>query len=172
MNAQNTDDGLIIAAYAALKGEQSSRISVRDNYALAYAASLATIFFGYFSTKNIFTLLAVPPVGFVGLHAYATNDERISAIRVFLRENLPASMAREWETSHHQPDLTVTVRSLLRLLASFLLFGGPGIASSVIAFASSYPSSARIAVVSTTCASLILMLVTYITLHISNRAQT
>src|SRR5262249_4639551 len=164
MTTQNADDGLAIAAYTALKAEQSSRISVRDNYALAYAASLATLFFGYYSTKNALILLAVPPVGFIGFHAYATNDERISAIRTFLRDSLPPSMARAWETTHHQPDMTASIRGLLRLVASLLLFGRPAIASTIIVFSQS-SSGASIASATITGSSIILMLVTYIVLY-------
>ena len=125
MTAQNRDEGaLTTAAYTALKAEQSSRISLRDNYGLTYAASLATLFFGEpHAVKNTAVLLVVPPVAFIGLHAYASNDQRVSAIRAFLRNNLPSSLARDWEAGHHEPGLVASMRGILRLIVSMLLFG-------------------------------------------------
>jgi hypothetical protein len=169
MTTRNADEGLTIAAYTALKAEQSSRISVRDNYGLTYAASLATLFFGYYTTKNSVILLVVSPVSFIGLHAYATNDQRISAIRAFLRHNLPTSIARDWEAGHHEASRIINVRSILRLIVSLLLFAGPAIVSSAIVFDIHSSDAVQLASSLTTCGSLVLMIVTYIALYASTR---
>ena len=170
MTAQHKDEGaLTTAAYTALKTEQSSRISLRDNYGLTYAASLATLFFGYFTSKNAAVLLVVPPVAFIGLHAYATNDQRVSAIRAFLRSNLPSSLARDWEAGHHEPSLVVNIRVILRLIVSMLLFAGPAIVSVIVIFTARSSAIIRFTSVAITCISLLLMILTYITLHVSSR---
>ena len=169
MAAESTNEELVTAAYAALKAEQTSRISVRDNYGLTYAASLASLFFGFYTTKNAAVLLIVPPVAFIGLHAYATNDQRISAIREFLGSNLPSSIARNWETSHHEANLVVSTRSLLRTIVSLLLFAGPSIVSSVVIFTGHYNAAVRLASITVTCASLALMIITYAVLYMAPR---
>ena len=170
MTAQNRDEGaLTTAAYTALKAEQSSRISLRDNYGLTYAASLATLFFGNHTTKNTAVLLVVPPVAFIGLHAYASNDQRVSAIRAFLRNNLPSSLARDWEAGHHEPGLVASMRGILRLIVSMLLFAGPAIVSVVVVFTARSSTSIHFASVAITCISLLLMTLTYITLYVSSR---
>ena len=124
--ASNQD--LTIAAYTALKAEQASRIGLRDNYTLTYAGTLAVLFAAYSTSNNPSVLLAVPAVAFVGLHTYKSNDHRIETIREFLKNSLPPSLAKNWESTH-QLGRFGTIRAFLRLVASLLLFLGPAVTS-------------------------------------------
>jgi hypothetical protein len=156
-------------AYTALKAEQSSRIGLRDNYSLTYVATIATIFFGYFTTKNVAILLAVPVTAYVGMHAYATNDARISDIRKFLKDSLPPSLAREWEQIHQQPGMAISLRSTLRIITGTLLFVGPTLVSLAVIFTEEASLPIRVAAISMTFISLTLMVTAHLVLSIPKR---
>ena len=152
-------------AYTALKAEQSSRISLRDNYSLTYVATIGTIFFGYFTTRDVAILLTVPAAAYVGLHAYATNDARISDIRTFLRNRLPPSLAREWEQMHRQPGIAVSLRSALRVVTGTLLFAGPVLGSLAVIFSEGAGALIRVMAISMTGVSLALMIMACLALR-------
>jgi len=154
-------------AYAALKAEQSSRISLRDNYSLTYVATIGTIFFGYFTTRDIAILLTVPIAAYVGMHAYATNDARITDIRTFLRDRLPPSLAREWEQMHRQPGIAVRLRSALRVVTGTLLFAGPVLASLAVIFTEGTGALIRVVAISMTGVSLALMVMAHVALRVT-----
>ncbi len=158
-------------AYTALKAEQSSRISMRDNYSLTYVATIGTIFFGYVTTREIAVLLTIPVAAYVGMHAYATNDARISDIRTFLRTRLPPSLAREWEQRHRQPSIAVGLRSALRVVTGILLFAGPVLASLAMIFAEQADAIIRITALSMTGISLALMITVHLALRVGDAGR-
>lgn len=166
---EESSEDLLVAAYAALKAEQTSRISLRDNYGLTYVASLATLFFGYYGTKSIVPLLAVPAVGFVGFHSYATNDNRISAIRIFLQRSLPSSMARDWEVSHVGTGSARSLRGAARAAAAAILFSGPAVAGLALIFYTQRSFEIRAIAISITVIAMALMTITYLALKLSER---
>lgn len=149
----NAGTELDAVAYTALKTEQSSRIGLRDNYTLTYVATIATIFLSYSTTKDVAILLAVPVAAYVGMHAYATNDARISDIRKFLKDSLPPSLAREWEQIHRQPGIAISLRSALRIITGTLLFAGPALASLAVIFTEEASLRIRVTAISMTCIS-------------------
>lgn len=172
MTAEGKNEALEVAAYTALKAEQSSRIGLRDNYALTYAASVATLFFSSYAAKTIIPLLAVPPVTYIGMHAYATNDHRISRIRSFLRQQLPPSLARTWESSHNQPTLMIRIRSLLRFISAIFLFVGPAVTSCVSIFLLSTRTVVTVASALITVISLLLIAITFAALYVPSESPT
>ncbi|WP_146164266.1 hypothetical protein [Pseudosporangium ferrugineum] len=136
-------DALSTASYSALKAEQTARIALRDNYVLTYIGSVAALFLGVVTTKNLWFIPAVPAVGFVALHAYASNDHRIGAIRNFLRGSLPPSIASAWEHSHGVGK-NARRRSIARIVAAFVLFVGPSAAGLVIITQSSLATAYKV----------------------------
>ncbi|GAA3977750.1 hypothetical protein [Streptomyces plumbiresistens] len=141
---------LLLAEYQSVKDEQKARIGFRDNLLYVTLAVVAAVIAATAQAKQASMLLALPPVCVVLGWTYLVNDEKISAIGAYVRENLGprlASLAQPgggfeafgWETAHRGDtrrrsrkvlqtvvDLTAFCAVPLAALAVFWVDGGGG----------------------------------------------
>lgn len=81
---------LLLAEYERIKEEQKVRIGFRDNLLYVSLASMAAVVGFTFSPKgHIGLLLALPLFAVVLGWAYVVNDQKISAIGEYVRQNSP-----------------------------------------------------------------------------------
>lgn len=124
---------LLVAEYAALKEEQRARIGFRDNLLYATLAAMAAVVAGALQSGNKAQLLLVlPPVSVVLGWTYLVNDEKISAIGRYVREELTPRLAAladgrggvrvfGWESAHRS-DRRRGSRKILQLIVDLLTF--------------------------------------------------
>lgn len=79
---------LLLAEYQSVKDEQKARIGFRDNLLYVTLAVAAAIVAAAAQTKQASMLLALPPVCIVLGWTYLVNDEKISAIGRYVRDEL------------------------------------------------------------------------------------
>jgi hypothetical protein len=102
---------LLLAEYQSVKDEQKARIGFRDNLLYVTLAAVAAVIAATAQAKEASMLLALPPVCVVLGWTYLVNDEKISAIGAYVRENLGPRLAGlaqpgggieafGWETAH------------------------------------------------------------------------
>ncbi|MER8011184.1 MULTISPECIES: hypothetical protein [unclassified Streptomyces] len=99
---------LLLAEYQTLKDEQKTRIGFRDNLLYVTLTIVAAVIAAAAQAKQSAMLLALPPVTVVLGWTYLVNDDKISAIGTYVREDLGprlAELARTerafgWETGH------------------------------------------------------------------------
>ncbi|MFD3931206.1 hypothetical protein [Streptomyces sp. NPDC058614] len=99
---------LLLAEYQVVKDEQKARIGFRDNLLYVTLAVVAAVVAAAAQAKQTSMLLALPPVCVVLGWTYLVNDEKISAIGAYVREELGprlaelayAEVAFGWETAH------------------------------------------------------------------------
>ncbi|MDL5203878.1 hypothetical protein [Streptomyces sp. ALI-76-A] len=102
---------LLLAEYQSVKDEQKARIGFRDNLLYVTLAVVAAVIAATAQAEQPSMLLALPPVCVVLGWTYLVNDEKISAIGAYVREDLGprlAALARPgggfqafgWETAH------------------------------------------------------------------------
>ncbi|OWA17014.1 hypothetical protein B9W64_10815 [Streptomyces sp. CS159] len=87
---------LLLAEYESVKGEQKARIGFRDNLlyvTLAVVAVVAAVIAATAQAKQPSMLLALPPVCVVLGWTYLVNDEKISAIGLYVRDDLGPRLA-------------------------------------------------------------------------------
>lgn len=124
------------------------RIGLRDNLLLPYVAAVVSVFVVAASGRTA-ALLVIPPIGFVGLHIYLSNDARVDDIRNFLRTSLPPSAAREWEAHSRRRDegRNYLARSVVRRSSQSVIFAGPSILASIMLLESNKPPVALLSLV-------------------------
>jgi hypothetical protein len=132
---------LHLVEYERLKEEQKSRIGVRDNLIYATLASMAAVIAATLgSDRNASFLLLLPPVCVVLGWTYLMNDEKISAIGLYLRDELsPALTALAggqtrvlgWEDAHRR-DAGRRVRKTGQLLVDLCIFCLSGLTAVVV----------------------------------------
>lgn len=126
---------LLLAEYTALKDEQKSRIGFRDNLLYVTLTVVAAVIAAAAQAKQSAMLLALPPVCVVLGWTYLINDEKISAIGAYVREELGPRLAQlaglpqlsqaqspfGWE-SVHRSDARRRTRKAVQLAVDLLAF--------------------------------------------------
>jgi hypothetical protein len=86
---QNVTVGqLLLAEYQSVKDEQKARIGFRDNLLYVTLTVVAAVIAAAAQAKQAAMLLAMPPVCVVLGWTYLVNDEKISAIGRYVRDEL------------------------------------------------------------------------------------
>ncbi|MFP3987044.1 hypothetical protein U9R90_05980 [Streptomyces sp. E11-3] len=84
---------LLLTEYQTVKDEQKARIGFRDNLLYVTLAAVAAVVAAAAQTGQALMLLALPPVCVVLGWTYLVNDEKISAIGAYVREDLGPRLA-------------------------------------------------------------------------------
>ncbi|CAL9588088.1 hypothetical protein SUDANB176_05176 [Streptomyces sp. enrichment culture] len=84
---------LLLAEYQSVKDEQKARIGFRDNLLYVTLAVVAAVIAAAAQAKQPSMLLALPPVCVVLGWTYLVNDEKISAIGLYVRDDLGPRLA-------------------------------------------------------------------------------
>ncbi|MFE4051749.1 hypothetical protein [Streptomyces sp. YIM B13518] len=84
---------LLLAEYQTVKDEQKARIGFRDNLLYVTLAVVAAAIAAAAQAKQPSMLLALPPVCVVLGWTYLVNDEKISAIGRYVRDDLGPRLA-------------------------------------------------------------------------------
>lgn len=123
---------LLVLEYEHIKDEQKSRIGFRDNLLYATLASMAGVVALSIDPETRAALLLLPPVSLLLGWTYLINDEKISAIGRYIREQIGPRLAvlqsdREkvfgWESAHRS-DPRRTVRKQIQLGVDLIAFCG------------------------------------------------
>jgi hypothetical protein len=91
---------LLLAEYESVKSEQRARIGFRDNLLYVTLAVVAAVIAATAQAEQPSMLLALPPVCLVLGWTYLVNDEKISAIGLYVRDDLGPRLA---ELAAHGP---------------------------------------------------------------------
>jgi hypothetical protein len=164
---------LLLLEYEQVKEEQRARIGFRDNLLYATLAAMAAIVtFTFQNHGRPELLLLLPPASTLLGWAYVVNDEKISAIGRYVRQDLgprltlltpgrPAVFG--WERAHRDDHRRIS-RKRLQLAADLLLFSVAPIAA-LIVYWSAEPVRAVLLAVSVTEVALIAVLAVQIVLY-------
>ncbi|MFF3326313.1 hypothetical protein [Streptomyces sp. NPDC002889] len=130
---QVTAGGLLITEYERVKDEQRARIGFRDNLLYATLAAMAAVIAAALQTdRRGELLLLLPPVSVVLGWTYLVNDDKISAIGRYVRDELGPRLAAltdgrsdvcvfGWEVAHRS-DRRRTSRKWLQLAVDLIAF--------------------------------------------------
>ncbi|MHC5905468.1 hypothetical protein ACVNF4_16445 [Streptomyces sp. S6] len=133
MSEQDVTVGqLMLAEYENIKDEQKARIGFRDNLLYVTLTVVAAVIAAAAQAKRAEMLLALPPVCVVLGWTYLVNDEKISAIGRYVREELGPRLAElaspgagltafGWEVAH-RGDVRRASRKWLQLAVDLLAF--------------------------------------------------
>ncbi|MFI2201781.1 hypothetical protein ACH47Z_13600 [Streptomyces sp. NPDC020192] len=104
---------LLLTEYQTVKDEQKTRIGFRDNLLYVTLTVVAAVIAAAAQAKQASMLLALPPVCVVLGWTYVVNDQKISAIGAYVRDDLGPRLTRlaaapdasavsvfRWETEH------------------------------------------------------------------------
>lgn len=117
-----SESRLLLAEYDRIKEEQKTRIGFRDNLLYFTLAAVTTVLAITVQSTQTQLLLAVPVVCLVLGWAYLVNDEKISAIGCYIRDQLGPRLAElsgahdgvfGWEI-YHRDDASRTTRKRLQ----------------------------------------------------------
>ncbi|GHG97964.1 hypothetical protein [Streptomyces lanatus] len=133
---------LLLAEYQSVKDEQKARIGFRDNLLYVTLAVVAAVIAAAAQAKQPSMLLALPPVCVVLGWTYLVNDQKISAIGAYVREELGPRLAAlaqpgggfeafGWETAH-RGDARRGSRKAVQLVVDLLAFCGVPLAALVL----------------------------------------
>ncbi|MEU4656838.1 hypothetical protein AB0G32_23385 [Streptomyces sp. NPDC023723] len=123
-----TEGRLLLAEYDRIKEEQKTRIGFRDNLLYFTLAASTAVLAITVQSGQAQLLLAVPVICLVLGWTYLVNDEKISAVGCYIRDQLGPRLAElsdtrsavfGWET-YHRDDVRRTTRK--RLQAAVDLF--------------------------------------------------
>lgn len=120
---------LLLAEYQSVKDEQKARIGFRDNLLYVTLAVVAAVIAAAAQAGQSPMLLALPPVCVVLGWTYLVNDEKISAVGRYVRQELGPRLAElagtdaafAWET-FHRGDARRTSRKIVQCLVDLLAF--------------------------------------------------
>ncbi|MFJ8789564.1 hypothetical protein [Streptomyces sp. NPDC102462] len=122
---------LLLTEYQAVKDEQKSRIGFRDNLLYVTLTVVAAVVAAVAQAGRPAMLLALPPVCVVLGWTYLVNDQKISAIGAYVRDELAPRLAEladaeatevfRWETAHRQ-DARRLSRKAVQLVVDLLAF--------------------------------------------------
>lgn len=154
--------GLLMVEYERVKGEQQARIGFRDNLLYATLASMGAVVTAVLHKDGqAALLLLLPPVSVLLGWTYLVNDEKISAIGRYVREELAPQLAaladgRErggapavifgWERAHRS-DSRRRSRKCLQLAVDLTTFCVAPVAA-VVVFWTAGPSGVPLVAVS------------------------
>ncbi|MDT3396890.1 hypothetical protein RKE29_09570 [Streptomyces sp. B1866] len=157
---------LLIVEYEQVKEEQRARIGFRDNLLYATLAAMAAVItFTLQGGGHAELLLLLPPSSVLLGWAYLVNDEKISAIGRYIREELDPRLAAlapglprafGWELAHRDDRHRVS-RKRLQLGVDLLMFTVAP-ASSLVVYWTRRPMWAVLAGVSAAEAALVAVL--------------
>jgi hypothetical protein len=146
---------VLLAEYNQMKTEQHDRIGVRDNLLYATMTAIAGVLAAVGAGHGITYLLLVPPVCLVLGWTYLANDEMISAIGRYVRDELAPRLAEvtaspvpllNWEHgTRHDP--VWRSRKAGQLIVDLLAFAVPP-AAAVTAYWISQPGRVLLLAVS------------------------
>ncbi|MDT0546423.1 MULTISPECIES: hypothetical protein [Streptomyces] len=132
---------LLIVEYEQVKEEQRARIGFRDNLLYATLASMAAIItFSLQGGGRPELLLLLPPASVLLGWTYLVNDEKISAIGRYIRQDLDPRLSAlvpdrprvfGWETAHRDDRRRIS-RKRLQLAADLLLFSVAPVAALIV----------------------------------------
>ncbi|MCK1820070.1 hypothetical protein MTQ10_10665 [Streptomyces sp. XM83C] len=137
---------LLLAEYQNVKDEQKARIGFRDNLLYVTLAVVAAVLAAAAQAGQPSMLLALPPVCVVLGWTYLVNDEKISAIGRYVREELGPRLARladatggfeafGWETAHRS-DARRGTRKVIQCVIDLTAFCAVPFAALVVFWAS------------------------------------
>ncbi|WP_075737422.1 hypothetical protein [Streptomyces acidiscabies] len=123
---------LLLAEYESIKDEQKARIGFRDNLLYVTLTVVAAVIAAAAQAKRGEMLLALPPVCVVLGWTYLVNDEKISAIGRYVREELAPRLSElavpgggftafGWEVAH-RGDRRRKSRKRVQLAVDLLAF--------------------------------------------------
>ncbi|POX62054.1 hypothetical protein C3492_17450 [Streptomyces sp. Ru62] len=131
MAAEDVTEGrLLLAEYDRIKEEQKTRIGFRDNLLYFTLAAVTAILATAVQSGQAQLLLAVPVVCLVLGWTYLVNDEKISAVGCYIRDQLGPRLAElsgahgavfGWET-YHRDDASRTTRKRLQNVMDLLTY--------------------------------------------------
>jgi hypothetical protein len=136
---------LLLAEYQSIKDEQKARIGFRDNLLYVTLTVVAAVIAAAAQAKQPSMLLALPPVCVVLGWTYLVNDQKISAIGSYVRDELGPRLAQlaepgggspafGWETAH-RGDARRRSRKAVQLVVDLLAFCGVPLAALVVFWA-------------------------------------
>ncbi|GHJ29475.1 hypothetical protein TPA0910_39080 [Streptomyces hygroscopicus subsp. sporocinereus] len=117
-----TESRLLLAEYDRIKEEQKARIGFRDNLLYFTLAASTAILAITIQSRQVQLLLAVPVICLVLGWTYLVNDEKISAVGNYIRDQLGPRLvelsgahgaAFGWEI-YHRADASRTTRKRLQ----------------------------------------------------------
>ncbi|WP_432197670.1 hypothetical protein [Streptomyces sp. bgisy027] len=145
---------LLVLEYEHIKDEQKARIGFRDNLLYATLASMAAVVALSLNPETRAALLLLPPVSLLLGWTYLMNDEKISAIGRYIREQVGPRLAelrsdREpvfgWESAHRS-DRRRTVRKQIQLGVDLIAFCGAPLAALIVYWAGTPGGTALITI--------------------------
>ncbi|MGW0106042.1 hypothetical protein OIE99_10040 [Streptomyces cellulosae] len=133
---------LLLAEYQTVKDEQKARIGFRDNLLYVTLAVVAGVIAAAAQAKQPSMLLALPPVCVVLGWTYVVNDEKISAIGRYVRDDLGPRVAAltpdgsgfatfGWE-AYHRRDTRRRSRKAVQLVIDLTAFCAVPLAALVV----------------------------------------
>ncbi|MFE1261202.1 hypothetical protein ACFW5X_11815 [Streptomyces albogriseolus] len=133
---------LLLAEYQTVKDEQKARIGFRDNLLYVTLAVVAGVIAAAAQAKQPSMLLALPPVCVVLGWTYVVNDEKISAIGRYVRDDLGPRLAAlapdgsgfttfGWE-AYHRGDTRRRSRKAVQLAIDMTAFCAVPLAALVV----------------------------------------
>ncbi|CAM5578900.1 hypothetical protein [Streptomyces fumanus] len=146
MSEQDVTVGqLLLAEYQTVKDEQKARIGFRDNLLYVTLAVVAAVIAAAAQAKQPAMLLALPPVCLVLGWTYLVNDEKITAIGHYVRDELGPRLARlaaadgsfptfGWE-AYHRSDTRRRSRKRIQAVIDLTAFCGVPLAALVVFWA-------------------------------------
>ncbi|MGP3927926.1 hypothetical protein [Streptomyces sp. 8N616] len=141
-----TVGGLLVTEYERVKEEQQARIGFRDNLLYATLASMAAVIAAVLQRDgHAELLLLLPPVSVLLGWTYLVNDEKISAIGRYVRDELTPRLTAlaggqsggqifGWEVAHRS-DRRRRSRKCLQLAVDLLTFCGASLAAVIVFWA-------------------------------------
>ncbi|MEV5932013.1 hypothetical protein AB0L56_04380 [Streptomyces sp. NPDC052079] len=133
---------LLLAEYQTVKDEQKARIGFRDNLLYVTLAVVAAVIAAAAQAKQPSMLLALPPVCVVLGWTYLVNDEKISAIGRYVRDDLGPRLAAlvpsgggfttfGWE-AYHRTDTRRRARKTVQTVIDLTAFCAVPLAALVV----------------------------------------
>lgn len=133
---------ILLAEYERIKDEQKVRIGFRDNLIYVTLATMAAVIFAALQAKgHANLLLLLPPVSVLLGWTYVVNDEKISAIGRYIRNQLAPRLADligdaghilGWEVAHRSDPRRLS-RKYLQLAVDLSTFCLAPLAAIVVA---------------------------------------
>jgi hypothetical protein len=123
---------LLLAEYQNIKEEQRARIGFRDNLLYVTLVAVTAVVVSSAQDRHVALLLVMPPVSLVLGWTYLVNDEKISAIGRYVRNDLGPRLALlsgtpadsevfHWE-SVHRADRRRASRKRIQLAVDIIAF--------------------------------------------------
>lgn len=143
---------LLLAEYQTVKDEQKTRIGFRDNLLYVTLTVVAAVIAAAAQAKQSEMLLALPPVCVVLGWTYLVNDEKISSIGAYIRDDLGPRLAQlayaenafAWETAHRS-DTRRRSRKVIQCSVDLLAFCFVPLAGLVVYWAAGQTSPGLLA---------------------------